>query len=186
MTNLPQNTYKSEIIRQRLFLEAGYEGVHGVSQKPYFWVVVPEADTKRGKIVLKNFKETETDVAPHPIQIEFAKELLERLQRTTHHDGIWIVGWTHPPDFSQIIRVDGDNVWSRLIMIWLDKDADPQFTLDSEMPVAQMVENGSAYYANLAEDAYETFMEEYSEGRMKEEMGLSDDQMTKAVLSSLN
>ena len=184
--HIPEGVFKAQTIRDRLIMEAHFEGKNGVASKPYFWVTVPEADTKRGCIILKNFKETEFDIAPHPSQQEFARELQAYLQKEHHHDGMWIVGWTHPPEFSDLIRIDGTNVWSRLIMIFLDEDADPQFTTESERLIAEMIEDGIVYYGNMAESSWVEWQEQYSAKNMKEDMGLKDEQQTKATLSSLH
>lgn len=183
---IPEAVYKSMVLRDRLNMEAGFEGKNGRASKPHFWVTAPEADSKRGCIVLKNFRESEFDIAPHPVQQQFARELQAHLQREHHHDGMWIVGWTHPPEFANLIRIDGDNVWGRLIMIFLDEDADPQFTTESERLIADMVEDGIIYYGNMASASWEEWQAEYSARNMKDDMGLKDNQMIKATLSSLH
>jgi len=184
--HIPEDVYKSMIIRDNLIIEAHFEGKNGRASKPYFWVTVPEADTKRGCVILKNFKESEFEIAPHPVQQQFSRELQAHLQREHHHDGMWIVGWTHPPEFADLIRIDGDNVWSRMIVCYLDSDADWQFSIDFERPVAEMIEDGVAYFGDQASNAFETWRTEYSAKKMKDDMGLKDNQMTKATLSSLH
>ena len=183
---LPENLWTSPIIKNRLIVEATFDSNHGPAEKHQYWTIVPQADSKRGEIILKNFKPGVMDIEPHEMQQEFARRLQEGLQKHAHFDGFWLVGWTHPPASWEVIREDGDNCWYRLIMIWLDEDGDPHYTLESDMPFPTMVENGLEYYAKLAHEAHETWSAEYATKKMKKDMGLTDDQQTKAVLASIH
>lgn len=182
MKNIPEDVYKAQVLRDHLFLEAAADTGRGVPQKKYFHVNVPEVSTRRGVITLKNYTPSEFDIAPHPVQLDLSQKIMSMLNKEYHHDGIWVVGWTHPPDFDQLIRIDGDNVWSRMIMIYLDKDADYQFVVESEMPIATMIENGIEYYCGLCEEAFDTYSRDFSH----ESLGISESQLNKATLQSLN
>ena len=184
---IPENIWNSPVIRQRLLLEAAYEcDTHGAPQHPFYWFNVPEGDTKRGALDLRNFVPTPFHIDPHALQMDFAREIREHLQSEEHHDGLWIVGWTHQPPQYEAIRIDGDNTWCRMVMIWLDEDADPQYTLESEVPFFQMVENGTSYYVGLAAEAYEKWQEIYSSKNLIKDMELKDDQISKPALEALN
>jgi len=184
MTDLPSNLWKSPVIKSRLLEEAAFEGQQGLAEKVFYWVIVPEADSKDGTIVLKNFKPNLTDIEPHEMQKHFVKELQRFLMKEIHFNGMWTVGWTHPPTSYDVLTAD-DNCWNRLIFIWHDADGDPHYTLESEMPFIQMVESGMQYYAELANQAHEQWREVYSSTRMKSDMMLTEDQQTKASLEAL-
>jgi len=182
---LPENIWNSPVIRKRLAQEALFESNRGVSQLPHYWMTVPEGDSKAGNIVLKNYETSPFNIDPHILQQEFALGVRKGLQREEHRDGLWIAGWTHPPSHAHAIRVDGDNVWGRLIMIWLDEDADPQFTLESDMRFIEIVENGVGYYIRLAAEAFQTWDEHYGKKATKSDFALKEDQTSKAALEAL-
>ncbi len=183
---LPANIWNSKAIRNRLFAEASFECAHGMPSKFHYWVVVPEGDTMRGQIVLKNYTASPLSIDPHEMQQEFARQVREVLQKELHHDGVWVVGWTHPPEAWEAVRIDGDNVWGRLIMIWLDEDADPQYTVESDLPFLAMVEAGIENYLGQAARAHEAWSKEYGKKAMKEDFGIKANQTTKEALATLH
>ena len=183
--NLPENIWNSPVLRKRFAAEAIFEGNNGFSEKPHYWFVAPEGDSKRGSVEIRNFKPSVFDIDPHELQKIFAQELQMKLQKEIHYDGLWVVGWTHPPATYDVIRTDGDNCWGRLAIIWLDCDADPQYTVESELEFAEILQNGKDYYVKLAEEAHQSWLETYGHKVMKSDMGLREDQLTKSALSSL-
>jgi hypothetical protein len=184
--SLPQNLWTSEIIKRRLLQEAGFECRYGIPEKKQYWIVAPEADTGRGKHVLMNFKPSFMDIEPHNAQQQFALMLQAVVQFEAGHDGLWLVGWTHPPTTAEAVRVDGDNAWGRLVMLWLDSDGDPKFVAESDLPFADMVEHGVEYYCGMAEQSYAQFNEMVGAQAMKADFGIKEEQQTKAVLGSLH
>lgn len=183
---LPENIWNSPVIRKRLADEASFESNYGYSEKAQYWFSVPEGDSKRGNIVLKNYKPGVLDIDPHDIQQDFAYQLRKLLQQELHFDGVWIVGWTHPPSSGNVIRTDGDTVWARLVMIWLDEDADPHYTVESDIPFSAMLQGGIASYARLADEAHQTWARDYDKKARKEDFGLRENQQTKAALAALH
>ena len=71
-------------------------------------------------------------------------------------------------------------------MIWLDGDCDPQFTVEFDRPFVELIQEGGHYFLEQAERAYQAFAEAYGLKAMKSDLGLTEDQMTKAALSSLH
>lgn len=183
---LPENVWKSKVILNRLEAEARFESNFGFAEKKHYWFTVPEGDSKRGNIELRNFRPSEFDADPHPHQKGMAINLQSALQKEAGFDGVWIVGWTHPPSMAELIRIDGDNCWSRLVMIWLDEDADPKYTLESDIPIFEMIQNGIEYYLSLAHQAHEKWDEAYGKRAMKDDFQIKEGQMKKAALSTIN
>lgn len=181
--NLPENIWNSPVIRNRLYAEACFEDGWGAK---HYWVVVPEGDTGRGFITLKNYKEDFLKIDPHELQKLFAEELQGELQRNLHNNGLWIVGWTNPPAPGEVVREDGDNAWERLFMVWLDQDADPQYTFESTVPFVEMAANGARYYVDKCAECHEKYVEAYGKRALKDDFGISESQQTKKTLISLN
>lgn len=181
---LPSNLWKSPVIKARLQLEANFESNHGIAEKPFYWALVPYADSKDGFHVLQNYKEDLTHCDPHMMQQEFAKNLQRELQAEAHFDGMWLVGFTHPPT-SYGTLTDTENCWNRLICIWHDEDGDPQYTVESDLPFINQIQSGVEYYIGLAFQAHEQWKEIYSSVTLKEDMGLDEDQQTKAAQEAL-
>lgn len=182
MKSLPSNLWTSPVLLERMAAEAAFEG----AEKPHYWFVVPQGDTKREEIILKNFDENFLHVAPHELQQDFAKKLREMFQKEIGHDGIWMVGWTNPPSSGQAVAIDGDNCWGRLVFIWLDEDGDPQYAFDSFRPFISMLQEGAEYYANLAETAHDAWKQEFGKKAVKEDFGIKEHQISKDVLKSLH
>jgi len=184
---LKSNIWDSPILKQRFAIEGAFEGANGFPNKAnyYFLVPTPESPRSQAAIILQNYIENGYDVSPHELQIGFADELRYQLQKEVGHDGYWIVGWTHPPVASPVL-IDHDTVWGRLVIIWLDEDADPKISMDFERPFADLIGDGGRYFIQQAEKAYEIWAAEYGKKNIKKDMGLSDDQITKPVQSSLH
>lgn len=182
---LPENLWKSPVIQKRLAVEAGFEcNGAGISEKKHYWCLVPFADSKDGVTVLRNYEKSLQDADPHEMQQEFARQVMTMLQREAGFDGLWLVGWTHPPSSYEVLT-DTGNCWARLIMIWHDSHGDPQYTVESDFPFVAMMEAGEAYYVGLAHDAHQQWKEVYGPKVLKADMGLKDHQVKSAALEAL-
>lgn len=179
--------WDSPVLRQRLKAEAAFESRNGRPEKAQYCVFAPHNGGGRACNTLRNYKPEVLDIDPHEMQVAFAQELRWRLQKELHHDGIWLVGWTHPPSTHQAIMVEGDNCWSRMVILWLDEDADPQFCLDiDDTPFVEMIQRGGRYYLDMSERAWLEWSKDYGKRAIKDDFGLREDQTKKAVLSSIN
>ncbi|WP_341702616.1 hypothetical protein [Ferrovibrio sp.] len=88
-----------------------------------------------------------------PDQFMFASDMAKGLNNWLHHDGFWIVGWTHP---SRIVLLNQPGrSYTRMVMIWFDQDGDPGFTVESEDSVWKMLECGPRQWAEQAEQAWQ-------------------------------
>jgi hypothetical protein len=185
MRHLPENLWKSPFIKKRLDQEANFECAWGLPSKPHYWVQVPNADTKKGNVTLSNYEPSVENVNPHEIQQIFAKELHDFVMKEAHFDGLWIVGYTHPPS-SYAALTDTDNVWGRLIMIWCDEDGDPQYTAEFDRPFYEMLQDGILHFANQAHHAHLGFLDVCGKGMMKELSLKEGVHQHRAALESLN
>ena len=182
--NLPENLWESPVIRNRLLQEACFECDYGFSEKKQYWMVVPFADSAAGAVILRNYEDKLENCDPHDIQVDFALKLREKLQYEAHFDGVWGVGFTHPPTNYEVLT-DTQNCWNRLIMIWFDGDGDPQYTLESDRPFIDLIRDDPFYWVEQAHTAHKAYNEEYGQKALKSDMSIKEDQQTKAALAAL-
>lgn len=75
-------------------------------------------------------------VAPHPAQQMWAMDMAQALNKHLHHDGLWVVGFTNPPPNAIMFlagqALDAEPIYDRWIILFVDKDGDPQFTIEND------------------------------------------------------
>ena len=188
MGKLTSEIWKSPIIQRRFQQEACFEtNRRGKASRPLYCVCVPDPETRRGCNVMQNYPDDSIFFAdPHPAQCSMAAFVSDKLNRNEHHDGLWVVGWTHPPTVNDLIKSgDGNECWGRLIMLWLDEDGDPQFTVESDNDFTEMIEAGDQYYVGLAAEAWTKWDDAFGKKAQKSDFGLKEHEIKKEVLESL-
>lgn len=70
------------------------------------------------------------EIDPH--QAMFAADVLKFLNRELHHDGAWVIAFTHPkkPDPGMAIFAQPSTEYRRYVLLWLDSDGDVQFAVE--------------------------------------------------------
>ncbi len=176
----PDYVLESKAVLGRLTAEAYFDSSNGDDSRGLYWCLT-QVPSDRTIIKLQNFTTSILDVEPHEIQKGFADQLVRQLNREVGHDGGWIVGFTHPPYRGDAIRVDGDNVWGRMFFLWLDKDGDPQFTFDTDLPFVEVFGSGIEGYLNQCEKAYHEWEKVLGKQGLKD-LGIKEDQLIKEAL----
>lgn len=87
----------------------------------------------------------------------FLQSLCWNLNRNLRHDGAWICAWTHPG----LAVVQGDGTMSRqptrFVLLWVDKDGDPQFTVENEEPFWRAGQASLDHWLEEAETGWTTW-----------------------------
>lgn len=81
--------------------------------------------------------------SPTPEQLLFATDALRALNREVHHDGAWVIVYTHPkPPRVEVVLYDTSKHidYARYALLWMDKDGDVQFTLEWRENESDMVD----------------------------------------------
>lgn len=91
---------------------------------------------------------------PPPAQMVWADAICKLLNRECGHDGVWIVGFTHPPGFADLVRVNPRFNWLRVIKLWMDNDGDVAFTCDCIDPWDAVAAQAPEHFVEQAEEAW--------------------------------
>ncbi len=89
-------------------------------------------------------------------QLVFIHECLTRFNNEIHHDGAWCAVLTHPV-WTAPARLPE---FKRFVFLWIDKDGDPQFSLDwiegegEEQDFSDCMLSGRDSWADRAENAW--------------------------------
>jgi hypothetical protein len=104
-----------------------------------------------------------------PAQAMFARDVVELLNKELHHDGCWVIVFTHPRQRRVQLREESGRFagvyafaqYDRFGFIWLDSDGDPQFTMDwangecEELDFAECLVSGRESWADRCEAAWQ-------------------------------
>jgi hypothetical protein len=140
-----------------------FGGEHGVTFMPdYMNCVVRHfgmVKMKSGVLVsAQHFYKTEA------WQDDYARKLVANLNKQLHHDGVWAVMWTNPTEFGMP---------TELRIAFQDKDGDPQFVIEVERTLTDLMVHGPDSHMENCERAYQQWV------RWQKEMEISEKQKIK-------
>lgn len=150
----------SKLLRLRLDIEAAMDQDMSPPLPPMWYA---RKITKSGHTIIeRNYipAEDHFEIGAHfdpPFQqIHWADQHTEILNKECHHDGAWVVGFTHPIPFAQrILMVNPAFEWRRIIKVWLDREGDIQFVVDNIEPFDVTYARGHHYFVNQCEEAWQ-------------------------------
>lgn len=146
----------SKAIRERLDLESELQSDFGTTTCLWY-AVIRRPD---GSIILErnydpgNATELLTPLDPPSYQQLFAEQAAIMLNEECAHDGAWIVGFTHAPEFDHLLRPNPNYEWRRMIKLWMDSDGDVQFSTDCIEPFHKVLSVSPESFIEQSEEAY--------------------------------
>lgn len=111
-----------------------------------YWMVVTTSD---GEQHIRTLCEP-----PLPYQQMFCRDLGAGLNRHLHHNGAWIVGLVEAKPLLVIDEAGAGRDYERAILLWVDEDGDPQFTIEVEDDWSRILSVGPDHWINKAEEAW--------------------------------
>lgn len=111
-----------------------------------YWMVVTASDGKQRV-------QTRCDT-PLPMQAMFCRDLGLALNRHLGHDGAWIVGLVNPMPLLVIDQAGAGRDYERAVVMWVDADGDPQFTMEIEDEWWRILYCGPDAWIEKAEEAW--------------------------------
>jgi hypothetical protein len=112
---------------------------------------------------------------PTPVMQTYASELLDGLNAHADLDGAWAVAWCDPA-LTQQQHALWLRVPTRLVWMHLDRDGDVNFLLDTESPIADLVDEGVRARIENAVQGHKEYRS------MMADIGVRPDQKRKAAL----
>lgn len=139
----------TEVIKRRLRAEALFDAGGNEDGPGHWWCCM----TRTGNMMVQ-FKSSPLLLPPSPDQVLFAHDMCWALNRHLHHDGKWIVEFTHPilPPLS--VTAYPHSPYERWVFIWIDKDGDPQFSVDNDGYFIETLLAGPDHWMEQAEQAW--------------------------------
>lgn len=105
---------------------------------------------RSGKIVVLS----DRNWTPIPEIIMFARDMVGALNKHLHHDGAWLVGFTHPKPIV-FIGDRGGTDFDRFVFLFIDRDGDPQFTIECDDGIIAALTVGPDHWMEEAERGWQ-------------------------------
>jgi len=143
---IDEETLITPTLLRRFLLEAYCDGGDGrhyaIIRKPDGHVLVHHEQPASPKLALE--------------QLTWAADLLRLLNREIHHDGAWVIVFTHPetPHYESILHSTPTHwKYRRYAILWIDEDGDPQFTQEWSQNDSEMLDFADVVVAGLESTA---------------------------------
>lgn len=124
MHTLEDNTLITKLLIRRFHAEGEFEGGDGK-----YAAFIQKRD--------RNILSHTLSCKPGMLEQFFAEDMLNALNKHLHHDGAWVIVFTHydppRPPFSE-------GVFNRFVLLWLDEDGDVKFPLECVHPLHKVME----------------------------------------------
>lgn len=146
----------SRTMRERLNLESEVQSDFGTSTCLWYAVIRRPS----GHIVIeRNYDpgdtlEMLTPLDPPSHQQIYAEQAAIMLNKECAHDGAWIVALTHAPEFADLLRVNPNYEWRRMVKLWMDADGDVQFAVDNIEPFSVIMQVSLEHFIEQTEEAW--------------------------------
>lgn len=146
--------------QKRLNLEAEADGDMPAPNPP-LWYAVMETEAGIQHVESHHVWNHHAMVVdrPRPLenQIVWAECLVRLLNKHVGFDGSWLVEFTHYPDLGTCLSVDPDLNWRRIVLIWMDKDGDVQFSSEITDPFVHVISTQPEHWIEQMTEAYENW-----------------------------
>lgn len=120
MTTLDDRVLINVALLRRFELEGSFEGADG-----RYYALIRRRD---GDLLSHHPIGPQVD----PQQMLWAGRVLGLLNRELHHDGAWVLVFTHPRPPRALTVIEDPKHWlyDRYCLLWVDQDGDVQFTVE--------------------------------------------------------
>lgn len=147
-----ENLLFSQALRNRLDTEAAMEADLGTTSAS--WYAVKMLDDHQ-VVIERNYDPRAGIISDPPThQMLWAEAVSKILNHECGHDGRWVVGFTHPPGYGEMVLCEPKFSWRRIIKVWLDIDGDPQFTVDCIENWENVASQSPHHFIGQAEEAW--------------------------------
>lgn len=144
MARLRERDLVTSLLLRRFELEAHMEGGDG-----RHYAVMLRDD---GSLLAHNPGSPELS----PDQLMWAGDVLKLLNREIHHDGAWVVVFTHVQPFNPehiLLAAPSHATYDRYALIWVDRDGDPQFSQDWRQNECELLDWADVLLADIESTA---------------------------------
>lgn len=86
----------------------------------------------------------------------FAFDMVPALNKHLHHDGAWVLAFTHPPAPANV-AVPALAEYQRFVLMWMDKDGDVQFPVECHDRFWEVLTKGPDYWIEQCEQAWKNW-----------------------------
>ena len=140
MHSVPDRAILTPALLRRFQAEGEFDGADGRHQA--------FIETQDGRILVHGH-----GLMVLPEQQMFGVDMIRLMNRALHHDGAWMVVFTHqrPPAVSLVAMAE----YQRIVFIWVDKDGDVQFPLETDEDFSEVMGHGADHWLENAEAAWQ-------------------------------
>jgi hypothetical protein len=153
MRDIDDRILATPALLARLAAEARFEGGTGI-----YWGIA----VRQGGLLVP-FRSAPAHPVPVPEQQMFANDMALALNRRLHHDGAWLVLFTHPATTFAALPIIGAPVdFGRFVFLWMDRDGDVQFPVECSDDFTEVLLAGPDHWMESAEQAWQQWRRQHA------------------------